>query len=115
MMMRAVHRFEVITLVSRRPGKAVSSFLVEIESAFRQPKHETGADVLGVKGKQTHVRADLTMIAAFCFFEHLEISLELGFVLECGAVNALELRILLIAFVIGAGDAGELESTDVSG
>src|SRR6185436_9986203 len=31
-----------------------------------------------------------------------------------GAVNALELRILLVALVISAGDAGELERADVA-
>ena len=33
---------------------------------------------------------------------------------ERGAVNALELRILFVAFVVGAGDARELERADVS-
>ena len=39
----------------------------------------------------------------------------LGLVLERGAVDALELGFLLVAFVVGAGDVGELEGADVAG
>ena len=38
-----------------------------------------------------------------------------GLVLEGGAVDALELRVLFVAFVVGAGDVGELERADVAG
>src|SRR6476620_9417481 len=55
------------------------------------------------------------MVALLRFLEHGEVFIELGLVLESGAVNALELWIVLVAFVVGAGDAGELERTDVAG
>ena len=38
-----------------------------------------------------------------------------GLVLERGAVDALELRVLLVALVIRAGHGGELERADVAG
>ena len=49
------------------------------------------------------------MVAALGLLDHLEILVERGLVLERRAVDALELRVALIAFVIGAGHAGELE------
>src|SRR3954470_24664911 len=55
------------------------------------------------------------MVALLRFLEHGEIFVELGLVLEGGAVNALELRVLFVALVRGAGDAGELERADVAG
>ena len=55
------------------------------------------------------------MVALLRFLEHREVFVELGFVLESGAVDALELRVLLVAFVVGAGDVRELERTDVAG
>src|SRR5437764_4122268 len=55
------------------------------------------------------------MVALFRFLEHGEIFVELRLVLERGAVDALKLRILFVAFIISARHAGELERADVSG
>src|SRR6476661_9467048 len=55
------------------------------------------------------------MVALLRFLEHGEVFVELGLVLEGGAVNALQLRIVFVAFVVGAGDAGQLERADVAG
>ncbi len=55
------------------------------------------------------------MIAPFRLFQHFEVGFHLGLVLEGGAVDALELRVFLVSFVVGAGDAGELEGADVAG
>ena len=55
------------------------------------------------------------MVALLRFLEHGEVFVELGLVLEGGAVDALELRVLFVAFVVGAGDVGELERADVAG
>src|SRR5438067_1361536 len=55
------------------------------------------------------------MVALLGFLEHGEVFVELGLVLEGGTVNALKLRILFVAFVVGAGDTGELERADVPG
>ena len=54
------------------------------------------------------------MVAFLRFLQHGEILVERGFVFESGAVNALELRVVFVAFVIGAGDVRELECADVA-
>src|SRR2546427_3799084 len=54
------------------------------------------------------------MVALFRFLEHREVIIELLFRFERRAVNALELRILLVAFVISASHSRELERADVS-
>src|SRR5437763_15028760 len=54
------------------------------------------------------------MVARLRFLEHSEVFVELGLVLEGGSVNALKLRVVFVAFVVGAGDSGELERADVS-
>ena len=83
--------------------------------AFRQPERQAGADVFGVHHVQAHLRADFAVVALLRFFEHGEILVHLGLVLERRPVNALELRVLLVALVIRAGDAGHLERADVTG
>ncbi len=49
------------------------------------------------------------MVALLRFLEHGEIFVEFLFGFERRAVNALELRIFFVAFVISAGDARESE------
>ena len=53
------------------------------------------------------------MIALFRLLQHGEVSLHLGLVLEGRAVDALELRVFLVALVIGAGDMGQPERADI--
>ena len=55
------------------------------------------------------------MVPLLRFFQHREVVLEFFLCLESGPVNPLELRILFVAFIISAGEAGEFERTDVSG
>src|SRR5271154_1740240 len=55
------------------------------------------------------------MVAALGFFEHREVSLHLGLVLERRAVDALELWVALVALIIRAGHVRELERADVAG
>src|SRR5271156_237824 len=55
------------------------------------------------------------MVAALGLFEHREIRVHLGLVLERRAVDALELRVALVALVIRAGHMRELERADVAG
>ena len=79
-----------------------------------KPEWQPGADVV-VDDEDLQFLAELTMVAFLRFLEHREVFVELGLVLEGGAVDALELRILFVAFVIGAGDMGEFERADVTG
>src|SRR4051794_39228214 len=135
-MMRAVHRFEVVALRNRvslavfmdlhgwEHGllvvREVSAFYVETFArevrrsnplitggelrfsrqllefvddgrAARKPQREAGADVV-VEGEKLQFLAELAMVALLRFLEHGKVFVELGLVLEGGAVNALELR-----------------------
>src|SRR5437868_9226545 len=54
------------------------------------------------------------MIALLRFLQHGEVVIQFLLCLESSAVDALELWILFIAFVIGAGHAGEFEGADVA-
>ncbi len=65
--------------------------------------------------KKPQVAAELAVVPLLRLFQEIEMGLHLGFIFEGGAVDALELRVLLVAQVIGAGDVGELERADVAG
>ena len=68
-----------------------------------------------IKGEEFQFLAEFAVVALLRFLEHREVFIELSLVLEGGAVDALELRVLFVAFVVGAGDVGELERADVAG
>ncbi len=84
------------------------------DGAVRQPERQAGAYVV-VEGEEFEFLAELAVVALFRLLEHGELGVHLGLVFEGGAVDALELRVLLVALVIGAGDVGELERADVAG
>src|SRR5882724_985064 len=88
--------------------------LVDDGGAAGEPEWEAGTDVV-VEGEELEFFAELAMVALLGFLEHGEVFVELGSVLEGGAVNALKLRIVFVAFVVGTGDAGQLERADVAG
>ena len=72
-----------------------------------------GPDVV-VEDEQLQFASELAMVALLRFLEHREVIVEFLFGFERRAVNALKLRICFVAFVIRAGDVGELERADVS-
>src|SRR5207253_2302828 len=78
------------------------------------PHWQTWTDVV-VQNKNLQFAPELAMVALFRFLDHREVFIEFLFRFEGRAVNALELRILFVAFVIRAGDAGKPEGADVSG
>src|SRR4051794_26166512 len=55
------------------------------------------------------------MVALLRFLQHGEVFVELGLILKGSAVDALKLRIPLVAFVVGAGQIGETKSANVAG
>src|SRR5690242_19936214 len=55
------------------------------------------------------------MVALLRLLQHREVRVQLGLVLERRAVNALELRVFLVALVVRAGDVSELERAAVAG
>jgi len=81
---------------------------------FGQPERQAGADVV-IEGEQLEFAPEFAMVAFAGLFEHREVGFELGFVFESGAVDALELRILFVALVVGARDLGQFECPDVAG
>src|SRR5436190_24212044 len=54
------------------------------------------------------------MVALLRFLEHRKVIIKFLPRFEGGAVNALELRIFFVAFVVSTRNAGELERADVS-
>ena len=87
---------------------------VDDGGATGEPQRQAGTDVV-VEGEKLEFFAELAMVALFRFLEHGEVFVELGLILEGGAVDALELRIALVAFVVGAGEVRELERADIAG
>ena len=80
--------------------------------ATRQPQRQAGAHVV-VEREKLQLLAELAMVALLRLLEHREILVHLRLVLERRAVDALELRVFLVALVVGARDVRELERADV--
>src|SRR5579859_5977927 len=55
------------------------------------------------------------MVALFGFFNGVQVLLKVLLVEERSAIDALELRVFLVAQPVSAGDAGELKSLNASG
>jgi hypothetical protein len=83
--------------------------------ALGQPQGQAGAGVFGVHRVQAHLGAQLAVVAPLGLLQHGEVRLQLRLVLEGGAVDALELGLVGIAAVVGAGQVGQLEGLDASG
>src|SRR4029077_11070144 len=83
-------------------------------SAAGQPQRQTWTDIV-INDENLQFLAKFAMIALLRFLQHREVVVEFFLRLERGAVNPLELWILFVAFIISAGEAGELGRADVSG
>ena len=90
------------------------SKLLHQHRPFGQPQRHAGPDVFRVDRIKPHLRADLPVVALLGLLQHLEIRLKLRLVLESRAVDALELRVLLVPLVIGARHRSQLECTNVA-
>src|SRR5207249_7517885 len=71
------------------------------DCAAREKHRQTWPDIV-VKNEELQLLTELAMIALFRFLEHGKIIVELLFRSERRAVNALQLRVLFVAFVVGA-------------
>ncbi len=101
-----------VTLAGQLAADKVLQFLPN-DRAVGRPENEPLPDFL-VDMEEAHVAAQLAVVALFRLFQHAEMGLHLGLVLESGAVDALELRVLFVTEVVGAGDMGELERADIA-
>ena len=103
----------VVTLAREFLADEGLQFLAD-DGAVRQPEHEPLPDFV-VDVEEAEVAAELAVVALLRFLHERKMGLHLGLVLEGGAVDALKLRVFLVAKVVGAGDVGELERADVAG
>ena len=82
------------------------------DAALGMKEDQPGTGQL-LDAEQVKFLAELPVIAFLGFFELGEILVELFVGEERGAVDALELLIVLVAFPIGAGDGKQLERFDL--
>ncbi len=82
--------------------------LLADDGAVRGPEDQALADVL-VDDEELQVPAELAVVAVLRLLDLLEVLGQLLLGREGGAVDALELLVLLVAPVVGAGDREELE------
>ena len=71
--------------------------------ALGQPERQAGADVV-VEREQLHLTTYFAVVAFARLLLRFQPFVELGFVFERGAVNALQLRVLFVAAIVGSGD-----------
>ena len=82
--------------------------------AFGEPERQAGADFFA-DGEELEFLAEAAVVAALRVFDALEVVVEVFLREEGGAVNALELRVLLVAEPIGTRQAHDLEGLDAAG
>ena len=78
------------------------------------PEDEAGAGEF-LNAEKIELLAEDAMVAAVGFFEALEVGVKIFLREERGAVDALELRVLLVAEPVGAGERADLEGFDAAG
>ncbi len=88
--------------------------LLADDAALGMPENQPGASQV-LDGKQVELLAEHAVVALLGFFNAVEISIEVFLREERSPINALQLRILLVAKPVGAGDVEQLERLDFSG
>ena len=83
-------------------------------AALGMKDREARADLRG-KRKEVELLTQSAVVAQLCLFELVQVCGQRLFGLPRGAVDALELRALLVAAPVRAGDAGQFEVTQVRG
>src|SRR5271165_276622 len=81
--------------------------------ALRQPERQTRSHQITYSEKAEFF-SDAAMVAAFGFFELVQIFVQLFLVNEAGTINPLHLRIAFLAFPVRARDAHQFEGLDAS-
>ena len=91
-----------------------SSIIWRSIAPLRVPEREAGADQL-VEREEIQLAPQRPVIALLRFFEAMQVLVELRLRGERRAVDALELRVALVAAPVGAGERQHLEGLDVAG
>ena len=84
------------------------------DGPFGEPEDEAAADE-GRDGEEAEFLADAAMVAFLGFLDLVEVGVEVFFIEEGGAVDALEDGAVGAAFPVSAGDGEEFERADFSG
>ena len=87
--------------------------LSDQDAALGQPQRHTRSHIF-IKSKEPHFLTDLAVITAFGLFHHLEPFFQLCLFHESGPVQTLQLRIGLLAAIIGRRHTQQLESLNVT-
>src|SRR5438552_2983076 len=87
--------------------------LLAHDRKVRKPQHQTGAELL-VDAEQLQFLAEHAMVAPLDLLKALQVVIELLLVGPDRAVDALQLRVALVAAPVRAGDRQKLEGTDLS-
>src|SRR5438477_982780 len=87
--------------------------LLAHDRKVRKPEHQTGSELL-VDAEQLQFLAEHAMVAALDLLKALQVVIELLLVGPDRAVDALQLRVALVAAPVRAGDRQKLERTDLS-
>src|SRR6478735_11644758 len=103
-----VRRADVGEALLDVPAPDVVLHLALDDAALGVEDHEARAELVG-EGEEVHLGADATVVAALGLGETVEVGLELVLGRPRGAVDALELRVLLRAAPVGSGRAHQLE------
>ena len=88
--------------------------LLAHDREVRQPEDETGTELL-VDAEELELLPEHAVVAALDLLKALQVIVELLLVGPHRAVDALQLRVALVAAPVRAGDGEELERADLSG
>src|SRR5438552_15024206 len=88
--------------------------LLRHDRDVRQPEHETGTELL-VDAEELELLPEHAVVAALDLLKALQVIVELLLVGPHRAVDALQLRVALVAAPVRAGDGEKLERADLSG
>ncbi len=101
-----------VALLAQFLADEVLQFLAD-DGAVRRPEDEALADVI-VDDEELQVATELAVVAGLGLLDALEVLREFFPGREGGAVDALELLVVLVAAVVGAGDREQLEGLQLA-
>ncbi len=103
-----------LVVVGEVGAAAVVLDLLAEQAALGMP-HGQAAAQLGGEGEQIELRAELAMVTLLGLFETLEVGVELFARLPGGAVDPLQLLVVLVPAPVRTGAAHELDGLETPG